>query len=300
MLENLMRHYKEAFTTTYNPKDTTYEWYQTEIGQIFGILKTSLNDKEKDLLSSLFVPVVNQNNSHFTAAQSKWFDYLFTNTHTHQCPLSSEQTTLRFYYYYLKQPIDDKQSFEEAIKGIMNSDLVIWLSYSHGIIIEEKPSIHFEVELLKEVTAMLTADFYVEPYLYMGQLQKNDLDLKNKFILEQNCFQTLFRSDNRKKASTFSEALPLLIMEDPTSIIKKDILSNQVIEAIEDKELLQTIDAFLYANLNASSTAKKLFIHRNSLQYRLEKLLEKTGLDIRTFSNAAFIYIAIMLVQNRS
>jgi PucR C-terminal helix-turn-helix domain len=296
MLENLMRHYKEAMTTTYNPKDTSFEWFQTELRQTFGILKTSLDDKERELLSSLFHPIKIIDENNYTSAQRRWFDFLFTNTQTLQSPLPAKQTTLRFYYFYLKQPIDEKQSFEEAVQGIINSDLIIWLSFTHGIIIDEKPTTIFEVELLKDISDMLTADFYVEPYLYIGQLHKNDDELKSKFSLEQSCFQTLYQSADRKKALTFSEALPLLIMKEPT-IIKKDILSNQLVEAIEDKELLQTIEAFLLANLNASSTAKKLFIHRNSLQYRLEKLLEKTGLDIRTFPNAAFIYLAIIIFR---
>jgi hypothetical protein len=281
MLENLMRHYKDAMTTTYNPSDASFEWFQTELRQTFGILKTSLDDKERELLSSLFHPIKIIDENNYTSAQRRWFDFLFTNTQTLQSPLPAKQTTLRFYYFYLKQPIDEKQSFEEAVHGIINSDLIIWLSYTHGIIIDEKPTTIFEVELLKEISDMLTADFYVEPYLYIGQLHKNDGELKSKFSLEQSCFQTLYQSADRKKALTFSEALPLLIMK----------------EAIEDKELLQTIEAFLLANLNASSTAKKLFIHRNSLQYRLEKLLEKTGLDIRTFPNAAFIYLAIIIFR---
>jgi hypothetical protein len=299
MLENLMGHFKEAMTTIYNPSDTRFEWFQTESGQTFGILKSSLTEKERELLSSLFklVPIKNEDN--LTGIQRKWFDYLFSEDKNIQPPLPSEQLTLRFYYFYLKQPIDDKQNFEEAIKGIINSDLVIWLSFSYGIIIEEKPTITLEIESLRQLSDTLTTDFYVEPYLYIGQLQKNDDNLKNKFTLEQSCFQALHRSSNREKALTFYEALPLLIMKAPFSI-KKEILSNQLIEAIEDKELHLTIEAFLQSNLNASSTAKTLFIHRNSLQYRLEKLLEKTGLDIRTFSNAAFVFLAIILVRHEN
>ncbi|MGM0876857.1 MAG: PucR family transcriptional regulator [Bacillota bacterium] len=299
MLENLMQHFKEAMTTIYNPNDSRFEWYQTESGQTFGILKSAIAEKERELLSSLFQPVSMKNEDNFTVIQRKWYDYLFSEHKNIQSPLPSEQLTLRFYYFYLKQTIDDKQNFEEAIQGIINSDLVIWLSFSHGIIIEEKPSITLEIESLRQVSDTLTTDFYVEPYLYIGQLQKNDDNLKNKFSLEQSCFQTLHRSSNREKALTFYEALPLLIMKAPSSI-KKDILSNQLIEAIEDKELHQTIEAFLQSNLNASSTAKTLFIHRNSLQYRLEKLLEKTGLDIRTFSNAAFVFLAIILVRHEN
>jgi hypothetical protein len=299
MLENLMRYFKEAMTTTYIPNDTRFAWFQTELGQTFGILKSSLAEKERELLSSLFQPVKLLNEDTFTSIQRRWFDYLFTENKYDQPPLPSEHATLRFYYFYLKQPIDDKQNFVEAVHGIINSDLFIWLSHSHGIIIDEKPSFSIDVESLRQLSNTLTTDFYVEPYLYIGQLQKNDENLKDKFNLEQNCFQTLHHSSNREKVLTFYEALPLLIMNTSASI-NRDILSNHLIEAIEDKELLLTIEAFLQSNLNASSTAKRLFIHRNSLQYRLEKLLEKTGMDIRTFSNATFIFLATMLVRKEN
>ncbi len=299
MLDNLMKHYKEAITTTYSHNNTTYQWFQTDAGQVFGILKTALNTSEKELLSSLFPPMENIAEEQLTINQKKWYDFLFTGDSGLTSPLSPENTSVRFYYFFLKQPIEDKLNFEEAVKGIMNSNLIIWLSLSHGIIIEDKPQFLLEVETLKDLSDTLITDFYVEPFIYIGQLHKNDEVLREKFSLEQSCFQALHHSSNREKVISFYEGLPLLIMRAP-SAIKKEILSNHLIEAIEDKELLHTIEAFFQSNLNASSTAKRLFIHRNSLQYRLEKLLEKTGLDIRTFSNAAFIFLAIMLVHQEN
>jgi len=295
MLDNLMNHYKNAMTTTYIPHDTTYDWFQTDTGQVFGILKTAIHENEKELLSSLFQPLENISEDSFTISQQKWYTFLFSEE-MGQSPLPTENTSVRFYYFFLKQPIDDKQNFEEAVKGIINSELVIWLSLSHGIIVEDKPQVTLEIDMLKDFSDTLTTDFYVEPFIYIGQLQKNDEDLKKKFLLEQSCFHTLHRTSNREKVMSFYEALPILIMRAPTAS-KKDILSNHLLEAIEDKELHHTIEAFFHSNLNASSTAKRLFIHRNSLQYRLEKLLEKTGLDIRTFSNAAFIFLASILVH---
>ncbi|WP_026560351.1 helix-turn-helix domain-containing protein [Bacillus sp. J37] len=295
MLDNLMNHYKNAMTTTYIPHDTIYDWFQTDTGQVFGILKTAIHENEKELLSSLFQPLENISEDSFTISQQKWYTFLFSEE-MGQSPLPTENTSVRFYYFFLKQPIDDKQNFEEAVKGIINSELVIWLSLSHGIIVEDKPQVTLEIDMLKDFSDTLTTDFYVEPFIYIGQLQKNDEDLKKKFLLEQSCFHTLHRTSNREKVMSFYEALPILIMRAPTAS-KKDILSNHLLEAIEDKELHHTIEAFFHSNLNASSTAKRLFIHRNSLQYRLEKLLEKTGLDIRTFSNAAFIFLASILVH---
>ena len=44
MLDNLMNHYKNAMTTTYIPHDTIYDWFQTDTGQVFGILKTAIHE----------------------------------------------------------------------------------------------------------------------------------------------------------------------------------------------------------------------------------------------------------------
>ncbi|MCY8607352.1 helix-turn-helix domain-containing protein, partial [Bacillus sonorensis] len=51
--------------------------------------------------------------------------------------------------------------------------------------------------------------------------------------------------------------------------------------------------AYMQCNLNASLTAKRLFIHRNSLQYRIDRFIEKTGIDIRQFEEAAAVYFII-------
>ncbi|MFV2050796.1 helix-turn-helix domain-containing protein [Metabacillus litoralis] len=296
MLENLKKHYGEALTTNYNRHDTNFEWFQTDLGKPFGILKSVLSSEERNLLSLLFQSTNSIDETQYTLNQRKWYDFLFSDNHEKLPPLPNDHTSLRFYYFFLKQPIDDKQNFEEAVKGIMNTELVIWLSLSHGIMIEEKPNYILEVDLLKDLSDTLTTDFYVEPFIYIGQLQKNDISLKEKFSLEHACFQNIHRSSNKDKVLSFYDVLPTLIMRAP-SMLRKEILSNHFLEIIEDKELLHTIEAFFQSNLNASSTAKRLFIHRNSLQYRLEKLLEKTGLDIRIFSNAAFIFLAIILAQ---
>ena len=62
-----------------------------------------------------------------------------------------------------------------------------------------------------------------------------------------------------------------------------------------DQEILTTIDTFFDNNLNVSETARQLFVHRNTLVYRIEKLQKSTGLDIRTFEDAMTLKIALMV-----
>ena len=64
-----------------------------------------------------------------------------------------------------------------------------------------------------------------------------------------------------------------------------------------DEELLSTINKFFENNLNVSETSRQLYIHRNTLVYRLDKLQKSTGLDLRVFEDAITFKIALMVVK---
>ena len=64
-----------------------------------------------------------------------------------------------------------------------------------------------------------------------------------------------------------------------------------------DEETLLTINKFFEYNLNVSETSRQLFIHRNTLVYRLDKLQKTTGLDLRVFEDAITFKIALMVVK---
>ena len=64
-----------------------------------------------------------------------------------------------------------------------------------------------------------------------------------------------------------------------------------------DEETITTINKFFENNLNVSETSRQLFIHRNTLVYRLDKLMKSTGLDLRIFEDAITFKIALMVVK---
>lgn len=88
-----------------------------------------------------------------------------------------------------------------------------------------------------------------------------------------------------------------LIYQLPESLCRmfiKEVFTKQQPDTFDD-ETLQTINMFFDNNLNVSETARQLFVHRNTLVYRLEKLDKATGLDIRTFDDALTFKIALMV-----
>lgn len=64
-----------------------------------------------------------------------------------------------------------------------------------------------------------------------------------------------------------------------------------------DEETLNTLNKFFENNLNVSETSRQLFVHRNTLVYRIEKIQKSTGLDLRSFDDALTFKIALMVVN---
>lgn len=90
-----------------------------------------------------------------------------------------------------------------------------------------------------------------------------------------------------------------LIYQLPVNLCRifiKEIFGDTIPEELDD-EVLMTVQKFFDNNLNVSETSRQLFIHRNTLVYRIEKLHQATGLDIRTFDDALTFKIALMVVN---
>ena len=90
-----------------------------------------------------------------------------------------------------------------------------------------------------------------------------------------------------------------LIYQLPIPLCKmfiKEIFENKSPDDF-DEETLVTIDKFFENSLNVSETSRQLYIHRNTLVYRLDKLQKSTGLDLRVFEDAITFKIALMVVK---
>ena len=78
----------------------------------------------------------------------------------------------------------------------------------------------------------------------------------------------------------------------------KEVFGNKIPEILEDEESMSTINKFFENNLNISETARQLYVHRNTLVYRLERIEKIIGLDIRKFDDAMTFRIAVMVLAH--
>ena len=116
---------------------------------------------------------------------------------------------------------------------------------------------------------------------------KTALEVGKIFYAEKNVFGYDFLGIGR------------LIYQLPVSVCEmfiNEIFREESLDSI-DEETLITIRTFFENNLNLSETSRQLYVHRNTLVYRFEKLQKKFGLDIRTFEDALTFKLAMMVVN---
>ena len=92
-----------------------------------------------------------------------------------------------------------------------------------------------------------------------------------------------------------------LIYQLPMSLCEmfiREVFGDEVPQILDDEEAMSTISKFFENNLNISETARQLYVHRNTLVYRLERIEKAIGLDIRTFDDAMIFKIATMVLAH--
>ncbi len=163
-----------------------------------------------------------------------------------------------------KEKIEDLEKTAEVIVDMLNTEAMSRVHVAFGTIVKD----------LKEVSRS-----YKEA--------KMALDVGK-----------IFYSD--KKVIAYSNlGIGRLIYQLPMPLCKmfiKEIFSDKTPDEF-DEETLSTINKFFENNLNVSETSRQLYIHRNTLVYRLDKLQKSTGLDLRVFDDAITFKIALMVVK---
>ena len=90
-----------------------------------------------------------------------------------------------------------------------------------------------------------------------------------------------------------------LIYQLPVNLCRiyiEEVFGKDIPEELDD-ETLTTIHKFFENNLNVSETSRQLYVHRNTLVYRIEKIQKSLGLDLRNFDDALTFKIALMVVN---
>lgn len=182
-----------------------------------------------------------------------------------------------------------------------NRDYVISID-EHSIVLvrELKPGYDpDEAEKLAETMAQtLGSEFYCKVAIGISSAVDNVKDLAKAYKEAQVALEVGKVFDTEKSIISYENlGIGRLIYQLPTTLCEiflQEVFKKGSLESL-DRETLMTVQCFFENNLNVSETSRKLFVHRNTLVYRLEKIRKLTGLDLREFDHAITFKVALMV-----
>ncbi len=153
-------------------------------------------------------------------------------------------------------------------------------------------------ELAHEIESKLSSGYGVEVSIGCSTVVDNLKDLARAYKEARIALEVGKVFDTEKSVISYENlGIGRLIYQLPTTLCEiflQEVFKKGSLDSL-DKETLMTVQSFFENNLNVSETSRKLFVHRNTLVYRLEKIRKITGLDLRQFDHAVTFKVALMV-----
>jgi len=180
-------------------------------------------------------------------------------------------------------------------------DFVLHISEYDIVVVKEVRSGGETKELIKLATSIeesLENELMVKCLIGIGSISMQMKDIAKSFKEAQTAIEVGGVFDTEKTIISFENlGIGRLIYQLPITLCEmflSEVFRKGSIDSL-DQETLFTIQKFFENNLNVSETSRKLFVHRNTLVYRLEKIKKLTGLDLREFDHAIVFKVALMV-----
>ena len=209
--------------------------------------------------------------------------------------------------FLIETEIDKEFNVVEIVRSIFptkQKDFVTAVDEKSIILVKElkeKDSKEEIDQISKHIYDTLSAEAMTSVYVAIGTVVN---DLKNVSASYKEAKMALevgkIFEENKKIVNYEQLGIGRLIYQLPAPLCKMFI--NEVLHGLSmdqfDEETLTTVNKFFENNLNVSETSRQLYIHRNTLVYRLDKLQKMTGLDLRNFDDAIIFKIMLMVSKN--
>ncbi|MBQ3379985.1 MAG: helix-turn-helix domain-containing protein [Clostridia bacterium] len=182
-----------------------------------------------------------------------------------------------------------------------NRDFVVNINENDIVLVNEVKSTatlkDFE-KTARTIVNTLHGELFVKSIVGIGTMVTDLKDLARSFKEAEIALEVGKIFDEEKLIISYENlGIGRLIYQLPTTLCEmflQEVLKKGSLESL-DNETLFTIQKFFENNLNVSETSRKLFVHRNTLVYRIEKIRKITGLDLREFDHAIIFKVALMV-----
>jgi len=181
---------------------------------------------------------------------------------------------------------------QDFVLSINEMDIAVVKQISPNVTSEELEKIASSME------ETLKNELRIKTVIGIGTIAEHLRELADSYKEAQTAIEVCKVFDTEKSIMHYENlGIGRLIYQLPTTLCEiflSEVFKKNSIDSL-DQETLFTINKFFENNLNVSETSRKLFVHRNTLVYRLEKIKKLTGLDLRQFDHAIVFKVALMV-----
>ena len=189
----------------------------------------------------------------------------------------------------------------QGMFGDKQQDFVLSINESDVAVVKQIGPNMDSTELQKiaqSIEDTLKTDLFIKTAIGIGTVANHLRELADAYKEAQVAIEVGKVFDTEKSIINYENlGIGRLIYQLPTTLCEiflSEVFKKNAIDSL-DQETLFTINKFFENNLNVSETSRKLFVHRNTLVYRLEKIKKLTGLDLREFDHAIIFKVALMV-----
>ena len=203
------------------------------------------------------------------------------------------ENNIRRIVYLIETNIDKEMNVVEIVRSIFpakTKDLVKEL--------REKENMEDIEKIAKTIADMLNLEMNSKVFISIGTVVSDLKDVSRSYKEAKMALEVGKIFETEKHIVNYERlGIGRLIYQLPLPLCRmfiKEVLHGLTIDDFDD-ETLATVNKFFENNLNVSETSRQLYIHRNTLVYRLDKLQKMTGLDLRNFDDAIIFKITLMV-----
>lgn len=216
------------------------------------------------------------------------------------------ENNIRRIVYLVETNIDKEMNVVEIVRSIFpakTKDFVTAVDEKSIILVKElreKENMEDEdiEKIAKTIADMLNIEMNSKVFISIGTVVSDLKDVSRSYKEAKMALEVGKIFETEKHIVNYERlGIGRLIYQLPLPLCRmfiKEVLHGLTIDDFDD-ETLATVNKFFENNLNVSETSRQLYIHRNTLVYRLDKLQKMTGLDLRNFDDAIIFKITLMV-----
>lgn len=285
LFSTYVKHHQKPFINYH----THYSFYCNDEHHWFTVAKNEVSDRDYTWLTLFYKEVATK----AYTTEEQWQQFLYTNG---EIPATYQGQRVRMIQLHLPQNDELTENITEAISHFFDmSALLLPISSEDIVIVEQQSATQNNKEDFIALIRTIEADFFINIHLYKGNFYEVNETMQASFQREVTWFTECRRHNSRLQFYSFETVLPILMMKQmPRSIA--EFIEQQILQPLEkEQELLQTMKVFYECGLNNSVASKKLHIHRNTLNYRLQKFEDITSISSKSLDGALVVYFASYL-----